>query len=103
MIKKRMKSLYVKIKGLYNNIKSKNIFKTIGGEYSTTINNMNENIDYLIVLYEKHSYAVKTILYIKSENMNYDCVIPRNPLKSTAKRAGWQGCIIVFNHIQFVV
>lgn len=85
------------------NIKNEKKFKTIGGEYSTTLCNINENIDYLIILYEKHSYIIKTILYINSENINADCILPRNPLSSTAKRAGWQGCNILFNNIQFIV
>lgn len=43
-----------------NNIICKNEFKTIGGEYSTTINNINENIDYIIIIYE-----IKNIIYQK--------------------------------------
>ena len=86
-----------------NNIKNENSFKTLGGEYLTTINNINENIDYLIILYEKQSYAVKNILYIKNENITSDCIIPRNPLSSTAKRAGWQGCNILFTNIQIIL
>ena len=48
-----------------NNI-SKNQFKTIGDEYSTTIHNIDEKIDYLIILYEKNSYKIKkNIMYQK--------------------------------------
>lgn len=83
-----------------DNILFKKQFKTIGGEYSTTLNNINEKIDYLIVLYEKHCYNILSILYIKNENVNSDCIIPRKPLSATAKRAGWQGCSIVFDHVQ---
>lgn len=42
-----------------NNIVNSNKFKTIGGEYNTTIQHINQSIDYLIVLYEKKSYEVK--------------------------------------------
>jgi type II restriction enzyme len=86
-----------------NNIISKKQFKTIGGEYSTTINNINENIDYLIILYEKNSYEIQNILYIKNEYINTECIIPRKPLSVTAKRAGWQGCIIIFNYLEIII
>jgi type II restriction enzyme len=85
-----------------NNIIYKNEFKTIGGEYSTTINNINENIDYIIILYEKNSYEIKKLLYIKNEFINTECIIPRKPLSLTAKRAGWQGCNIIFNNFEII-
>ena len=47
-----------------DNIKSKKKIKTIGGDYSTTLNNINDKIDYLIILYEKQSYTILNILYI---------------------------------------
>jgi type II restriction enzyme len=86
-----------------NNIKNKDIFKTIGGEYSTTVKNINEQIDYLIILYEKQSYKIINILYIKYKNINFNCIIPRKPLSITAKRSGWQGCNIIFDNIQFII
>jgi type II restriction enzyme len=86
-----------------NTIKNKNTFKTIGGEYSTTLNHINEKIDYFIILYEKHSYKIINILYIQNENINSNCIIPRKPLARTAKRAGWQGCNILFNNIHFIL
>jgi len=85
-----------------NNIKQSNLFKTIGGEYSTTLNSISENIDYLIILYEKKSYKIKAILYKKYETIDGNCIISRKPLSLTAKRAGWQGCNILFNDIHFM-
>jgi len=85
-----------------SNIKNKNIFKTIGGHYLTTLNSINEYIDYLVILYEKQSYKIINILYIKNEDINSSCIIPRNPLSATARRAGWQGCNIIFNNIHFL-
>lgn len=82
---------------------NKNMIKTLGGEYSTTIHNINQNIDYLIILYEKNSYEIKNILYIKNENINNKCIIPRKPLSTTAKRAGWQGCNIIFNNLEIII
>lgn len=86
-----------------NNIICKNKFKTIGGEYSTTINNINENIDYIIIIYEKNYYEIKKILYIKNEFINAECIIPRKPLSLNAKRAGWQGCNIIFNNFEVII
>jgi len=86
-----------------NNILSKKIFKTVGGEYTTTIHNINQNIDYIIILYEKKSYNIKNILYIQSESINTECIIPRNPLSATARRAGWQGCNIIFKNFKIII
>lgn len=85
-----------------NNIKCKKQFKTIRGEYST-IKNINEKIDYLIILYEKQSYKIINILYIINENITSNHIIPRKPLSLSAKRAGWQGCIILFDNIQIII
>ena len=85
-----------------NDIIIKNQFQTIGGEYSTTINNVGQNIDYLIILYEKTSYQIKNILYIKNEYINAECIIPRKPLSLNAKRSGWQGCTIIFNNLEII-
>jgi type II restriction enzyme len=85
-----------------NNIKNTNSIKILGGEYLTTLNNINKNIDYIIILYESNSYEIKNILYIKSENIIAECILPRNPLKSTAQRAGWRGCNILFNNVLFI-
>ena len=87
----------------FNNIKNKNKFKTIGGEYSTTLKNINQQIDYFIILYEKQSYKIINILYIKNESINSDCIIPRKPLSITAKRSGWQGCNILFDNLQIII
>lgn len=83
-----------------NTIISKNIYKTLGGEYHSTIRNLHENIDYVIVLYEKNSYTVRKILYINHENINAFCFTPRKPLSATTKNPGWQGCNISFTHIK---
>jgi hypothetical protein len=86
-----------------NNIKNTKQFKTIGGDYLTTLNSINEKIDYLIILYEKKSYTILSVLYITNENINLNCIIPRNPLSLTAKRAGWQGCNLIFDNIEIII
>jgi type II restriction enzyme len=86
-----------------NNIKCYNKIKMIGGEYSITLSNINENIDYIIVLYEKQSYKINNILYANNEFINNECIIPRKPLSISARRAGWQGCYILLNNIQTII
>jgi type II restriction enzyme len=78
-----------------------NSMKIMGGEYSTTINNINQEIDYLIIIYENNTntYKIKNIYYIKKENITTNCIVPRKPLSQNAKRAGWQGCYIMLKNI----
>ena len=76
--------------------------KLIGAEYSTTLKGLDNKIDYIIILYEKSNLTIKNILYVNHENINNECIIARKPLSATAKRAGWQGCYILFNKIQFI-
>lgn len=54
-------------------------------------------------VYEKQSYKILNVLYITNENVNSSCIIPRKPLSSTAKRAGWQGCNILFDNVQIII
>lgn len=97
----------IKAKNINNkqisNILNKKIFSTLGGDYVTTLNNITENIDYIIILYENLDYNIENILYIKSEYIDNNCIIPRKPLSINAKRVGWQGCYITFNNIEFLL
>jgi len=83
----------VKAKKYTKNIKE--TIKLIGAEYNTTMKSLNDNIDYIIVLYLENE--VKQILYSNYESINNNSILPRNPLGPTAKRAGWQGCYIKLN------
>lgn len=79
-------------------IKEKNTeIKIIGGDYKSTLAHLDENIDYLIVLYDKLSYNIDVFLHIQHEDVNEENIIPRKPLSLNAKRAGWQGCYLHFN------
>ena len=87
----------------YNNLKKKKIFKTIGAEYNTTLRSINENIDYIIILYdENRDFIIFNIIHIKSIDITGDNIIPRKPLGENAKRAGWQGCYLCFSNIKFI-
>ena len=79
----------------HENILKTKIFKTIGAEYNTTLKSISQDIDYLIILYDE-SYKILDIIHIDSKNITCDNIIPRKPLSSSAKRAGWQGCNLCF-------
>lgn len=84
------------------NLKKNRIFKTIGAEYNTTLKSINEEIDYIILLYKKVEYVILDIIHISSDNITHDNIIARKPLGSNAKRAGWQGCNLHFTNINFI-
>tara|TARA_Y100000385_G_scaffold218810_1_gene228172 strand:- start:1478 stop:1984 length:507 start_codon:yes stop_codon:yes gene_type:complete len=86
----------------YNNIKKNDEFKTIGAEYNTTLKNIENQIDYIIILYKKINNDILGIIHIKSDNITYNNIIPRKPLSNSAKRAGWQGCNLHFTNINFI-
>jgi type II restriction enzyme len=87
---------------LYNNSKKNSQFKTIGGEYNTTLKSIEDEIDYIIILYKDVDYNILDIIHIKSDYITCDNIIPRKPLSDDAKRAGWQGCILYFTNINFI-
>jgi type II restriction enzyme len=89
-------------KKLYNNIKKNNEFKTIGAEYNITLKSVEDEIDYIIILYEKVNHNILNIIHIKSVDITCDNIIPRKPLSKNAKRAGWQGCNLHFTNIHFI-
>ena len=87
---------------LYNKIKENSEFKTIRAEYNTTLKSIEDQIDYIIILYKKIDYNILDIIHIKSNNITSNNIIPRKPLSNNAKRAGWQGCNLYFTNICFI-
>jgi hypothetical protein len=73
--------------------------KMIGAEYNTTLKSLDENIDYIVMLYDKN-YFIIDVLNIKSQNLTKENIIPRTPLSKNAKRGGWQGCNLIFNNFE---
>lgn len=98
-------SSQIQIKATKNCKKSHSSLKLLGAEYNTTRLSIKENIHYLVVLYSVagDKYIINNIYFIDHANINEDCIIPRKPLSSTAKRAGWQGCMLVFNTFKSVI
>ena len=90
----------IQIKGAKFTKKKKTSLKLLGAEYKTTCASIRENnVHYLVVLYSviDDSYTINEIYFIDCMDINESCIIPRKPLSTTAKRAGWQGCTLVFN------
>jgi type II restriction enzyme len=86
-----------------DNIKKKKYLQVLGAEYTTTLNNLHMNIDFIVILYErKKNYKIHSVIHIKSENITNSCIKPRKPLSSKAKRAGWTGCVYLFNDFNYI-
>jgi type II restriction enzyme len=98
-------SCEIQIKATKNNKKEHTFLKLLGAEYNTTCLSIKENIvNYLVLIYSviNNIYTVNNIYFIDSVDINEHCIIPRKPLSSTAKRAGWQGCMLVFNKFKSI-
>jgi len=88
------------IKATKHKNKPQSSLRLLGAEYKTTCSSIKENnVHYIIVLYSVAgtAYTVEDILFIDCVNINENCIIPRKPLSHLARRAGWQGCMLVFN------
>jgi type II restriction enzyme len=95
----------IQIKATKQNKKNQKCLKLLGAEYKTTCSSIKENtVHYLIVLYTVVGsiYTINNIYFIDRIYINESCVIPRKPLSSTAKRAGWQGCTLIFNEFKSI-
>lgn len=85
--------------------KEETSLKLLGAEYKTTCSSIKENnVHYLVILYSVTNdiYTINDIYFINSEDINETCIIPRKPLSPTAKRAGWQGCTLIFNKFKSI-
>lgn len=85
----------------YEKLKKETIFKTVGAEYNTTLNSLNDKIDYIIILYS-NDYNILDIIHVKDIDITQNNIIPRKPLGKNARRAGWQGCYLYFENFTFV-
>ena len=77
----------------------------MGAEYKTTLKSIKEmDWDLILVSYEEKTNNIHQVLRITSKNINEECVVPRAKLKETARRAGWQGCYLLFNwsHVEVI-
>lgn len=93
-------SCQIQIKATKHTKKQLTCLKLLGAEYKTTCSSIKENnVHYLVLMYSVvgDKYNINDIYFINHVDINESCIIPRTPLSSTAKRAGWQGCILIFN------
>ena len=66
-----------------------------GAEYRTALENVLADRQPSLILLEYTSdYCVERVEIIHRACITPGCIKPRRPLSSTARRAGWQGCII---------
>jgi len=95
------KNIQIKSSSKQFKINRKNELKILGAEFTTTLNSVNSNLnwDLMLVHYNKDENFVVEIKLVKSKNISYKNVIPRKPLGQNARRAGWQGCYLVFSEV----
>jgi len=81
-------------------LKSKNAIKVgnkiVDGAYSTMIERINsdENPNFFFLTYDNKRWEVSNFLIIPKHFFTSEIILKRNPLKDTARRAGWIGCNI---------
>lgn len=96
----------IQIKATKHTKKQLTYIKVLGAEYKTTCSSIKENnVHYLILMYSVagDKYNINDIYFIDHADINDSCIIARPPLSSKAKRAGWQGCYLVFNKFKSVM
>lgn len=73
----------------------------LGGEYKTTLDSiLNDRFPSLILLYyDQTGWAVNDLFLVHRACITTSCIEPRIPLSSTARRAGWQGYLIMLRQI----
>lgn len=70
--------------------------RIIGAEYKTTMKSLMEGLFPSLILlhYERKLLEIQDALLIHRLSMTPSSIIPRNPLKDSARRKGWQGSMI---------
>lgn len=73
----------------------------LGSEYHTTLTSVEEGTHPSLILlhYDRPESTVRDLSLIHRACITPSCVIARRPLAPSAKRAGWQGCIISLERI----
>ncbi len=73
----------------------------LGSEYRTTLNSILNNLQHSLILlsYERDKWIVENLSLVHRGCITSTCIIPRKPLSSSARRAGWEGCLISLERI----
>ncbi len=82
---------------------SRTIFsnKIIGAEYNTTLQSVQsgQHPSLILLHYSQQNMEVVDVQIIHRSCVTTSSIIPRQPLGSNARRAGWQGCMIDLDRI----
>lgn len=75
--------------------------KITGAEYNTTLNSVknSKNPSLMLLFYDEKNMMVVDFQIIHHSFITEKNIIPRKPLSPTARRAGWQGCLIDIEEI----
>jgi hypothetical protein len=75
--------------------------KIQGAEYNTTLNSLKQGTfpSPILLHYEKQKHTIEDILLLHRLSITLSCIEPRKPLSITARRMGWQGCVISLEKI----
>jgi type II restriction enzyme len=75
--------------------------KIVNGAYQAMIErlNANNNPNFFLLTYDKATLSIRNFLTIPKYFFVADIIEEREPLSSTARRAGWIGCNITLNNI----
>jgi len=73
----------------------------LGSELHTTLNSVlsGQQPSMFLLHYDRIKWTVEDLMVIHRSCITTSCIIPRKPLSSTARRAGWQGCIYSLDRI----
>lgn len=71
------------------------------GAYSSMISRITslDNPDFFFLSYSKANWTVQNFFFVPKHFFTPDIIEQRQPLSSTARRAGWIGCNILLNRI----
>ena len=75
--------------------------RVLGSEFHTTLISVlsGQQPSMFLLRYDRIRWAVEDLMLIHRACITASCIIPRKPLSSTARRAGWQGCLYLLDRI----
>jgi type II restriction enzyme len=75
--------------------------KLLGAEYSTTLASIEaeQHPSLILLRYSRTNMIVVDVRFIHRACITKSCLVARNPLGPNARRAGWQGSLIVLDQI----
>jgi type II restriction enzyme len=75
--------------------------KLLGAEYSTTLASIEaeQHPSLILLRYSRTDMIVADVRFVHRACITRSCLVARNPLGPNARRAGWQGSIIVLDQI----